>query len=79
MGMENEPVRTIGAVVAAIVAALSILIAFGAPVSEDQKQVILTQLPIVLIGGWAIVELVRSKVSPAWKVQQAPRVEVIRD
>ena len=62
----SEPAVSAGVVMAV----LYILAAFGLPVSEEQKQVLQQNLPIVLPGIGALVVWIRQMVVPTAKVAE---------
>lgn len=61
--MKNEPALTVGTITAAVAAVLSLLVAFGLHLSDDQQKAILAVVTIVapLLGA----VFIRGKVSPA--------------
>ena len=61
--MNTEPAITIGSIVALVAAVITLLVAFGVEVTNDQRDAILA---IVSIGGPLVAAvLIRRKVTPA--------------
>jgi hypothetical protein len=48
--METEPALTVTAITTLVAAVIGLLVAFGVPVSADQKEAILG----VVLAGWAV-------------------------
>ena len=63
---QSEPAASAGVVMAIIY----VLIAFGAPISPEQAQVLKDNLPIVLPGIAGLVVWIRQMVTPNATVQQ---------
>ena len=61
--MSTEPAVTIGAVTTLIAAALSLLVAFGVDISEDQRVAIIAF--VAAAAPLASALLIRRKVTPA--------------
>lgn len=60
--MNREPLITVASITAAVVAVLSLLTAFGMPLTDDQRQAI---LGVVAVAAPLVVGLVaRAKVTP---------------
>jgi hypothetical protein len=62
--MDSEPTRLIGYISAAAAALITVAVAFGANIDDDQRNALLTATaacaPVVVFA----VELIRSKVTP---------------
>lgn len=58
--LRTEPARLIGGIVAAVAAVVGLLVAFGVPVTDDQKEAILLVVSTVgpLVAGLVIRERV---------------------
>lgn len=63
--MKNEPVLTAAAVTPVAVAILGLLVAFGAPISDEQQTAILAVVGVVVPLASALYA--RSKVTPVAK------------
>lgn len=81
--MEREPILTSGAVAGAVTAVLSLLVAFGVPLTDDQRGAILGLAPIVAaLGTWALARRkttpwssVLSRVRPDGAVETGPAAD----
>lgn len=66
---DNEPALTAGSVVAIVAAIVAVAIAFGAPITQQQKDAILTL--VAAIAPIAVALLVRPHVTPVAKLEDA--------
>ncbi len=68
--MESEPTRIIGYLSAAVAALITVAVAFGANIDDDQRNALLTATaacaPVVVFA----VETIRSKVTPVESAQK---------
>ena len=63
--MKNEPLVTVGGVTAAVAALLSVLVAFGVPLSDGQQTALLGLVGV--LAPIAVALVARSKVTPVDK------------
>ena len=63
--MSKEPAITVGAISAAVAAIISLAVAFGAPITEDQQIAILGV--VAAVGPIVAAVITRRFVSPAGK------------
>ena len=68
--MNENPVLTSAAVVAVVASLINVAVAFGAPVTEDQKQAILASIPAVWVVAAAFVAMVSPKVTSNTQVER---------
>lgn len=71
--VQNEPAVVSGVITAAAGATIALIVAFGAPVTEEQRAAILGVIPPYVVLIMAAVVWIRSKVIPAGQVVE--RVE----
>lgn len=64
---DNEPAVTGGSVVAVVTALLALVVAFGVPITDQQREAILAVVGVV--APLAVALLVRKHVTPTAKVE----------
>lgn len=67
---DNEPAITAGSISALVAAAIALAVAFGLPITTEQKEAVLGLVAVV--APIAVALLVRPHVVPQAKVDQVP-------
>lgn len=60
--MQTEPARWSSLITAVVVAVIALAVAFGAPITDSQREAIIAVIPPAVVVIFALGEFIRSKV-----------------